>query len=112
VYGANPEKNNTQPGENFGKFNIQPGAFRFTVKDNQLYAICFGWPDNGKFIISSVNSDHPVSDRGIASVSMLGNKGNLDWEMTDKGLEVAFPETPPCDDAYVLKIVPKGKLIY
>jgi alpha-L-fucosidase len=41
---------------------------------------------------------------------MLGSDESIEWEETKDGLNVIFPTEEPCDYAYVLKIVPKGKL--
>ncbi|MHC4432165.1 MAG: alpha-L-fucosidase [Planctomycetota bacterium] len=93
-----------------GKQKMGPDAVRFTVKDNTLYAICFGWPDFGDFTIKSLGSATPVSERGIRSIAMLGSDESIEWEETEDGLKVVFPTAAPCDYAYVLKIVPKGTL--
>ncbi len=93
-----------------GKQKMGPDAVRFTVKDNVLYAICFGWPDFGEFTIKSLGSANSVSKRGIKSITMLGSDEPIEWQETESGLEVIFPTEEPCDYAYVLKIVPKGKL--
>jgi len=93
-----------------GKQKMGPDAVRFTVKDNALYAICFGWPDFGDFAIKSLGSASPVSERGIKSITMLGSDETIEWEETEDGLKVVFPAAAPCDYAYVLKIVPKGEL--
>ena len=95
-----------------GKQKMGPDCVRFTVKDNVLYAICFGWPDFGDFTIKSLNSEHPVSERGIKSITMLGSDEPIEWEQKEDGLEVIFPTEEPGDYAYVLKIVPKGKLAF
>ncbi len=95
-----------------GKMKMGPGCVRFTVKDNVLYAICFGWPDFGDFTITSLTPGHPVSEDGIKSITMLGSKEKLEWDQTGEGLQVIFPTQPPCEFAYVLKIVPKGKLLF
>ena len=89
-----------------------PDAVRFTVRDGVLYAACFGWPDSGRFVIKSLGSKHPVSKDGIKSITMLGSKETLRWNQTAGGLEVTFPKEKPCDYAYVLRIVPKGKLAF
>lgn len=95
-----------------GKQKMGPDCVRFTVKDNVLYAICFGWPDFGDFTIKSLNSEHPVGKGGIKSITMLGSEEEIEWEQKEDGLEVIFPTEEPCDYAYVLKIVPKGKLVF
>ncbi len=93
-----------------GKHKMGPDCVRFTVKNGVLYAACFGWPDSGKFTIKSLSSQHPVSENGIKSISMLGSKDKIRWNETEDGLEVHFPKKKPCDYAYVLRIVPKGDL--
>lgn len=95
-----------------GKYLISSNGVRFTVKNKVLYAICFGWPASGSFIIKSLNSLHPLSKKGIQSVSMLGSPERLHWDEEDDGLHVTFPQKKPCDFAYVLKIVPVGELLY
>ena len=95
-----------------GNYFIDPDGVRFTVKNNILYAICFGWPESGTFTITSLNSLHPVSKKGIRSVSMIGSPEKLHWKVTESGLHVVFPQKKPCNFAYVLKIVPAGELLY
>jgi len=94
-----------------GKQKMGSDAVRFTVKDNVLYAICFGWPDFGEFTITSLTSAEPVSADGIKSIAMLGSDEDVEWEQADDGLNVIFPTEAPCEYAYVLKIVPKGELL-
>jgi len=87
-------------------------AIRFTVKDNVLYAICFGWPDFGEFTVKSLTPANPVSEHGIKKITMLGSDEDIEWEQTDQGLNVLFPTMEPCEHAYVLKIIPKGELLF
>ena len=95
-----------------GKQKMGPDAVRFTVRDNVLYAICFGWPDFGEFAIKSITTANPVSKSGIKKITMLGSDEDIEWEQTDEGLNVLFPTVEPCEHAYVLKIVPKGDLLF
>jgi alpha-L-fucosidase len=81
---------------------------RFTIKDNNLYAIVLDWP--GKKIL--IKSLAPKGDTWaglypseICSVTMLGDGKELKWEMTKEGLSIETPKTKPCDYAYVFKIV-------
>lgn len=76
---------------------------RYTAKDDTLYAICLGWPGQGA-LLKSLKRLYPSE---IASVQMLGVEGNLEWRMTDAGLEVGVPPARPCDDAFVFKITRK-----
>ena len=81
---------------------------RFTVKDNNLYAIVLDWPGE-KVLIRSL-APNGVTWAGlypseIASVTMLGDGKELKWEMTKDGLSIETPQTKPCDYAFVFKIV-------
>lgn len=76
---------------------------RFTVKDENLYAIILGWPE-GEVTIESLKRFYPAE---IASIKMLGVDGELSWKLTDEGLKVATPANKPCEYAYVLKIEKK-----
>ncbi|HCO93025.1 MAG TPA: alpha-L-fucosidase, partial [Phycisphaerales bacterium] len=95
-----------------GKSKMGPDCVRFTVKDQTLYAICFGWPEFGEFTIKSLSSKNSLSERGLISITMLGSHENIQWDQTESGLKVIFPKQAPCDYAYVLKIVPKGELLF
>jgi len=75
--------------------------FRFTVKDDVLYAICLGWPGAQATIKTLKNTLYPSE---IASVRMLGVDQELTWAMTEEGLEISVPQERPCEDAYVFKI--------
>jgi len=95
-----------------GKSKVGPDCVRFTVKGQTLYAICFGWPESGEFTIKSLSSKNPLSEHGIKSIAMLGSDEDIHWNQIENGLEVVFPTEAPCDYAYVLKIVPKGGLLF
>jgi len=95
-----------------GKLKMGPDCVRFTVKDGVLYAICFGRPESGRFTIKSLSSVHPVSRQGIRSITMLGSGESLKWDETANGLDVAFSAKARWDYACVLKIVPKGELLF
>ena len=95
-----------------GKSKMGPDCVRFTVKGQALYAICFGWPEFGEFTIKSLSSNNPISKRGIKSIKMLGSDEKIQCNQTESGLDIIFPTEAPCDYAYVLKIVPKGKLLF
>lgn len=76
---------------------------RFTVKDDNIYAICLGWP--GKEVtVKTLKSLYPSE---IDSIWMLGVDQPLEWKHTGDALVVALPDERPCDNAYALKIVRK-----
>ena len=77
--------------------------FRFTTHGDALYAIAFGWPEDGEFRIRTLR-EGGVLEREIKKVTMLGNEGELSFTRKEDGLYVKALEKKPCDCAYVLKI--------
>ena len=79
---------------------------RFTVKDNNLYAITLDWPGEKAVIKSLVpRSNWPgLYTSEIASITMLGDGKELKWEMTKEGLSITTPKKKPCEHAFVFKI--------
>jgi alpha-L-fucosidase len=73
---------------------------RFTVKGDALYAIIIGnWP-GAETTIASLGE----SAGKVATVTMLGSDGNLEFTQDATGLKVKLPAAAPCKYAYVLKI--------
>ena len=86
-------------------------AFRFTRnKDySALYAFIIGEPESGEVFIETLKKGNVAkSGAGIKSVSMLGTDVKIEWEQTDEGLRIVFPEELPCGIAYGFKVLPKG----
>jgi alpha-L-fucosidase len=81
-----------------------PGLnIRFTVKGNTLYAIILDkWPGE-QAIVTSLAVDQAPAGK-ITRVSMLGNRGSLQFTQDADGLKVKLPTTAPCKYAYTLKI--------
>jgi alpha-L-fucosidase len=77
--------------------------FRFTTKDNVLYAAAMGWPDDNKLVVQTLAGPAAGIAGTITSVELLGH-GNVSFLQTDNGLEADLPADKPCDIAYVLKI--------
>ena len=73
----------------------------FTRKGPHLYAILPGFP-NGPFTLEGVSA--PVG----ASVTMLGVTGDLDWQQSQGGLQIAPPDIAPTElpsrHAFVFKV--------
>jgi alpha-L-fucosidase len=90
---------------------------RFTTKGDVLYATVLDWPGE-KVVIKSLDGgpDPSKGFRGglypseIVSITMLGDGKPLHWEMNKDGLTVETPKTPPCEHAFVFKIVRKKPL--
>lgn len=82
---------------------------RFTVKDNNLYAIALEWPGDSVLIktLGLVGQNQALYASEIASITMLGDDKELKWELKKEGLKIETPKTKPCDYAYAFKIVRK-----
>lgn len=93
-----------------------------TVKGENLYAVVLDWPGEEVVIRSLVQISEEVEEEGIegfpgyylypgeiASISMLGDGKELEWELTDSGLKIKTPDNKPCDHAYTFKIVRKNR---
>ena len=76
---------------------------RFTTKNDILYAITLAWPDDN-LVIKSLSPSRDLLERKVERVEMLGSSEELNWQMTDAGLEVEMPKEKPCDHAFVLKL--------
>jgi alpha-L-fucosidase len=75
---------------------------RFTVKDENLYAIILGnWPEK-EIVLTSLAAKNSLEGK-VENVSLLGG-GKLDFAQDENGLKVRLPATAPCQYAYVLKI--------
>ncbi|MDR3276166.1 MAG: hypothetical protein LBT11_02975, partial [Treponema sp.] len=74
--------------------------FRFTVKDNAVYAFALNFPAGGRLCIRSLgpskNHNKPSFQGIIKEVSMLGSARKPAWRLTAKGLEIeAGPDAAP-----------------
>ena len=78
--------------------------FRFTIRDDVLYAICMDWPRGGTSInVESLSAERITAD--ISNVSLLGYKGSLKWERNEKGLKIILPQKEVSTYAFAFKIV-------
>jgi alpha-L-fucosidase len=86
--------------------NYKATDIRFTVRDNNLYAISLEWTD-GSIVIKSFAACNGKSLK-VKSVSMLGSNEKIEWKQTKEGLFVKFPKNKPTDYAHVFKIELSG----
>ncbi|MEA1876508.1 MAG: alpha-L-fucosidase, partial [Bacteroidota bacterium] len=115
-YGEGPtsvELNRGNAGFNESDVVYTNKDIRYSVKGNILYATVLAWPEEDVIISSLV----PANDAGfhiypeeIASVTMLGDGKELEWELVKgEGLKISPPDTKPCEHAFVFKIVRQYK---
>jgi alpha-L-fucosidase len=93
------------PGFNEGKNKPFTAAdMRFTTKGDTLYAIVFGWPDDGKVTIKSLSDGNVLRPGAVNKVELVGG-GALRFQRNAGALEVTLPENRPAlTYANVLKI--------
>ena len=108
VFGEGPAMESAAPlaaqGFNEGKGKPFTSAdIRFTTKNNAVYAIVLGWPENGEVMIKSFREG---TDRNsISAVEMLGSSQKLSFALDPSGLKVRLPEIRPENSyAFALKI--------
>ncbi|OQP56781.1 alpha-L-fucosidase [Niastella populi] len=99
VYGEGPATTETAqlsgPGFNEGKGKPFGAAdMRFTVKGDTLYAIVFGWPEDGKVKIKSLSEGNALRPGAITKVEMTG-AGDLRFQRNNEALEITLPENRP-----------------
>jgi alpha-L-fucosidase len=80
------------PGFNEGKAKpFGPEDMRFTVKGDTLYAIVFGWPEDGKVKIKSLSEGNVLRPGAVNKVELAGG-GELRFQRNAAALEVTLPE--------------------
>jgi alpha-L-fucosidase len=109
ILGEGPALEGTAPlaaqGFNEGKGKPFVAAdIRFTTKGETLYAIAYGWPEEGKLKIKSLADGNALRPGAISKVELLGG-GALTFTRNSDALEVALPANRlPLSYAIVLKI--------
>ena len=85
------------------EIKYQPEDIRFTVKGDDLYAICLGWPGE-QVKIESLGSRAALLPGEIKNITMLGVDEELKWEHRPEGLFINTPTEKPCNYAFSFKI--------
>ncbi|MBK1789888.1 alpha-L-fucosidase [Persicirhabdus sediminis] len=73
-----------------------------------LYATVLDWPDE-KLVIESFKAGKFDADK-ITRIEMLGGDGELQWQQTDRGLEISLPAAPASDYAHAFRISFEGQV--
>ena len=81
--------------------NYTAQDFRFTVKNQTLYAIELGWPEQGEALIKSLGSNAATR---ITAVSLLGSGDKLTFHQDAAGLHIQVPAAAPGTYAYSYRI--------
>jgi len=78
--------------------------FRFTQKDNVLYAICLGIPED-QVKIRSLGKRGRLFDKDILSIALLGSEESIQYKHNDVDLTLHIPSSFQGRHACVFKIV-------
>ena len=76
---------------------------RFTVKDDDLFAICLGRPGD-RVTLESFKDSKFIYEEDIRDITMLGVPGSLKWFLNADGLNIEVPRTVPSNIAVAFKI--------
>jgi alpha-L-fucosidase len=86
--------------------NFTSRDFRFTTRENALYAICLGGPE-GAVTIESLDAKSSIPAERIVSIRMLGSPEPLAWTQGTEGLTIQTPVPLPGDYPYTFKLTLK-----
>lgn len=77
---------------------------RYTTNNGFLYAFVLDWPGAGNQITLKNITVMNKRIKPVASVTMLGVDGKVDWDQTPDGLVVTMPDRKPGDYAFGIRI--------
>ncbi|GAA1120811.1 alpha-L-fucosidase [Kribbella jejuensis] len=80
------------------RVNWTSSDFRFTRRDNTVYAFQLAWPDDGRAVIRSL-----AGHESVAGVRLLGH-GPVDFEQAHGTLVVRLPDKQPVEFANCLAL--------
>jgi alpha-L-fucosidase len=83
------------------ELRFTPKDFRYTVKDDCLYAICLGRPV-GEIVLTTAKTY--LYPEEVRSVRMLGVDKELAFGFGEDGLRISVPDRLPCDHAVTFRI--------
>ncbi len=95
IFGEKPETGSSGQRVQFDE-NYKFGSkdIRFTTKNGFLYAFILGTP-SGDILIKSLGKGSHLTDKPIASVTMLGSDTKIKWLQGDNGLVISKPSKLP-----------------
>ncbi len=90
--------------EKKGTYTSKDIRFTRNKAKTTLYAVLLEWADSGDIVIKSINSKI-TSKKDIKSISILGSKEKLTWELDENGLTIKQPKMKTTNEyAYPVKI--------
>lgn len=67
---------------------------RFTTKGNHIYILLLGIPKVASQVKVASFTKDKLQGMRVKSISMLGSKEDIDWNLSDKGLTLSVPALP------------------
>lgn len=86
---------------------VTAADFRFTTRQNVLYAIQLGVPAQD-FRIQSLGKAARLLERPIESIALVGSDERPRWNQADDALSIAAPRSAPSPEALVYKVISKA----
>jgi alpha-L-fucosidase len=102
IYGEGPTKVAAGSFHDTDTANYKPEDFRFTTKDDVLYAIGLAWPTSGEAVIHALAPT--VGGEHVRSVALLGSNTKLQFDQRVDGLHVKLSTQSEAKYAYVLRV--------
>ncbi|PCH99506.1 MAG: alpha-L-fucosidase [Flavobacteriaceae bacterium] len=90
----------------FLKIKYSNKDIRYTTKGKNIYAIVLGIPEAGKTIVLKSFNKKKFS-KEIEKIEVLGSKKEIEWTLTDEGLQILTPNKVIDTMATVFKITTK-----
>ncbi|KAA6457285.1 alpha-L-fucosidase [Acidobacteria bacterium AB60] len=81
-----------------------PEDFRFTKKNDVVYAMGMACPSDHKAVIHALGTGHEGAGFPVANVELLGSNGKVTFAQTADALEATLPSGATCKYAYALKL--------
>jgi alpha-L-fucosidase len=95
IYGEKPaDKSEKKLGRFDENFGFTSKDIRFTSQGNTLYAFCLGKPETD-ILIRSLALSSTLTDKPVASVTMVGSKEKISWKQTSQALVIRKPSKMP-----------------
>ena len=101
--GPNSETESELKAQGFNESNNYTNKdVRYVSKDGKVYATILKWPDENSFLFKSLAENPGIGK--VSVVKLLGAEENIDFNQTDKGLQITIPEQRPNPIAPVFEI--------
>lgn len=78
--------------------------FRFTQKEDKIYAIAMDVAPSGEYLVKSLAHNNKYIKGHVISVKLLGSDDKPEWNVSEDGLQIIIKESAPSDYACTFEI--------